>query len=214
MADRSGKNAGIKPESIGRFFFWLSLIVTLIFSWMTFCSSGVAKQLGLFLYVTLPLAFITGILFVVFYLPGLSDSFAFGLLFPRKYLEKAPLILSTYQSMLANGNYEQGYQELAPLVEPYIHNPDLIFLYAQFCFETNRIEEGFQALEEYFGTKNREKSFQFAKILFYYADQAVKYQHTESLSRILRKECKSTYYTDLEKNAVKIRLNAIEGRIR
>ena len=70
-------------------------------------------------------------------------------------------------------------------------------------------EIGFQAMEQHFTRKHREKSRNYMALLLYYSDMAMRYQHTGFLADILENELQKKYYTEAEKKAIGIRLQAI-----
>lgn len=184
-------------------------IISALGLYFVYLSFGLG-EIYIFLFGVLPCGVAAGILFSVLYMPQFSNFIGFGFLFPRKYLNKAPLVLSPFIGMLNNGNIQQAFDGLEPLVEEYSENPDVVLLFAQASMEIPGKEaSGFEAMEEHFESEYREVSQNSIKLLFYYVDKAMELQYTDSLIRILSQEEKQSFYTDTEKKAIRIRLDSV-----
>jgi hypothetical protein len=199
-------------RTVGKILFWFFLVFTIICSCLVYCTrSGFVLQIGLLLFAVIPAGGVTGFLFIRYYLPGIAENIGFGLIFPRQYLKKAPPVLSPFHALLSSEKYEEGYRQTAPLLQQYPDDPDLVYLFAEFCFGSGRDPvEGFAAMEQLFQRKRRVKSNRNRELLFYYADQSVRFQHTEHLCEVLRRELRTGFYTDAEKNAIECRLKTLE----
>lgn len=167
-------------------------------------------NLYLFLFGVLPCGFFSGVLAVKLFLPAIGDFFGFGILFPRKFLQKAPPVLSPFIGMLNSGNYEAAYTGLLPLVQEHPGNPDAVLLFAQASMRIpGRERAGFEAMEHHFSLDNREDSRNHLKLLFFYADKAREYQYYTLLVQILSQESQKKCYTELEKKSIMIRLDSV-----
>lgn len=188
------------------FLFFSVLISGVILAYLAF-SKGALIWL---LFGVLPCALILACLFLKFYLPKMGDWFVFSLLFPRKFLRNAPVVLSPFSGLLINEKYQEAFSGLLPLVQAHPENPDVVFLFARSCMNLPDAErKGFTAMEQHFSSDDRSPSENHLKLLFFYADKAVEYQYTEFLIPILTRESEKDFYTDLEKKAIRIRLDSI-----
>ena len=186
------------------FFVFLGIGVSL--SYIAFAHSNII----VFIFGVLPCALVVGILSVKVWLPRIGNWIGFGFLFPRKFLKKAPLVLSPYWGMLTQRNYEGILSGLSPLLQENIGNPDLIYLYAQACLNFSGFEQtGFAVMEQHFSLQEREMSKKHMDLLFYYADKAVEYRVTGNLQYILEAELHTAFYTDTEKRMIELRLNSV-----
>lgn len=202
------------PEWVWKVLFFVCLAFGLKSVYDVFCrTSGVGLALIILLTRVLPLGLVCGILFIKAYLPGIAERFAYGFLFPRTYLKKAPPMLSPYKAMLAAGNYAEAFEELSQLAEEYPADGDVIYLYASAGMNLeNCADQAFLKMEQYFRCSSRNPQAAHAKLLFFYADNAVKFGRTEHLCGILRNEMKLSYYTDIEKKSIRTRLNSLERK--
>lgn len=191
---------------LGQLLFLAVLIAELILAYYAFAHS----MLPLLFCGVLPCGALLAILFVRIYLPSIASSIAFGFIMPRIYLKDAPLVLSPFAGMITNERYAEAYAGLLPLVQEYPGNPDAILLFAKASMNMEGYAEvGFQAMEQHFTRKHREKSRNYMALLLYYSDMAMRYQHTGFLADILENELQKKYYTEAEKKAIGIRLQAI-----
>ena len=190
--------------------FWIVFLIAAFMACIVF-SRG---NLPLLFLGLLPFGYLSAILFIKVYLPGIADKFAYGFLFPRTYLDKAPPVLSPYQAMLSAGRYAEAFEALTPLAEQHPDDADVIFLYASAGMNLEgRGDLVFQKMTRFFGESVRNGQADNARLLFFFADQAVKTGRTEQLNDILRREMKRSCYTDAEKRSIGIRLRALERSV-
>ena len=190
--------------------FYIMLITGLYCSFQAFWRG----QLPYLFFGVLPCGLACGFLFVKAFLPGFSEKFVNNLLLPRSFLKKAPLVLSPYYKMFVDEKYVEVYTELTPLLKEHQEDPDLVLLYAQTCMKLEGgAEAALECMEKLFQTYDRTASQNHAKLLFFYADTAVKYRGAAFVCEIAENELRRNIYTDLEKNAIRIRLMALKGRV-
>ena len=186
------------------FFVFLGIGVSL--SYIAFAKNNIF----VLIFGVLPCALGVGILAVIVWLPRIGNWVGFGFLFPRKFLKKAPLVLSPYWGMLTQRDYAGILSEVSPLLQENIGNPDLVYLYAQACLNSSGFEQtGFVVMEQHFSLQERETSKKHMDLLFYYADKAVEYRVTGNLQYILEAELHTDFYTDTEKRMIELRLNSV-----
>ena len=197
-------------EKIGTLFCHIIFIAVLISGVALSYFSFAKGSLVYLIFGALPCGVILAGLFIRFYLPGISESIAFSFFLPRKFLKKAPVVLSPYIGMITNGEYQRAFDGLEPVVKENPGNPDVVLLFARSCmFLTGKEKTGFSVMEQYFSLKDREPSRNHLKLLFFYADKAIEYQYTDHLIPILTKEYEKVFYTNIEKQAIRIRLDSI-----
>ena len=190
--------------------FYIVLITGLYCSFQAFWK----HQLPYLFFGVLPCGLACGVLIVKAFLPGLSEKFAMSLFMPRSFLKKAPLVLSPYYRMFADEKYVEVYTAIAPLIEKHQEDPDLVLLYAQTCMKLENGEgTAMGCMENLFRISDRMASQNHAKLLFFYADTAVKYRGPAFVCEVVENELRRSIYTDLEKNAIRVRLMALKGRV-
>ncbi|MBQ9770352.1 MAG: hypothetical protein IJW23_00860 [Lentisphaeria bacterium] len=171
------------------------------------CIAFAQSNIYIFIFGTLPCSLFVGFLAVKVWLPRIGNFVGFGILFPRTFLKKAPLVLTPYWGMLTRCDYAGMLSGLQPLAAENPGHPDVVYLYAQACMHTpGKESEGFEVMEEYFRQTERETSVNYVKLLFYYADKAAEYQNTGFLESILQQELQTKYYTESEKKMIETRL--------
>ena len=193
---------------IWKIIFFVFLFLGIYFAYISFARSNIL----VFIFGVLPCGLLLGFISVKLWLPKIGDMIGFGFLFPRTFLEKAPLALSPYWGMLIRRDYAEILTELQLLIPENPGHPDLIYLYAQACMNIPGMEkEGFDVMEQHFGLSEREHSENYIKPLFYYADKSAEYQKYDFLESILQQELEREFYTESEKQMIGIRLNLIRS---
>ena len=198
--------AGRCSELLWKILFFVFLIIGIFVSWKMFSTGSLLTPIFI-----LPCGIILGGLFIKAYLPQIGERIAFSSLFPRKFLKKPPPLLSPYHGMLASGKYQEAMEMLFPLINEYPEDPEIIWLFSNACLNVSGYEgNAFETMEKYFSLTDRKSSPYCVKLLLFYADMSVKYEYFEHLLDIMTNELKQKCYTDLEKNAFRIRLETFE----
>ena len=193
---------------IWKIIFFTVLVLGIWLAYLSFAKS----QILVFIFGVLPCGLILGFIAVRLWLLKIGESVGFGFLFPRTFLEKAPLVLSPYWGMLSHRDYSGIQAGLNPLLQEHQNHPDVVFLYAQACMNIPGMErESFEVMEQHFGLSDRENSVNHIKLLLYYADKAAEYRRTDFLEHILQQEFEQEYYTDAEKKMIETRLISIRS---
>ena len=195
-----------------------SLILTLaLFTASIVCSiisaSGASGTGGsiFFLCMTVFFAGATGICVIVFYLGGFSEKFAFGLIFPRKFLKRPPIELSPAAALAASGNIAEAKEQLKIIIA---ENPDcaeavemFVFLPLQSGFDT---DEALAYAETYLKRDDKEKTESNAKILFRTADILRQKDEKPRIRAILEKAASEECYSNYEKQLIGQRLSMLK----
>lgn len=169
------------------------------------------KNVLLFIIAALPIGVIASLLCVRYFLPAFAEAFADFLLMPRRFLDKAPLILSSHYGDLANGAYQKVIDDLQDFPAEAFLNPEVVFLYAQACMRCPGYrEEGLLKMEAFFRSRSREKDNENnIKLLMFYADVARNHRPAAHIIGILNNEAKNRCYNDNEKRAIRTRCAAL-----
>ena len=165
----------------------------------------------LFLLAALPVGVIATMLCIRYYLPGIAENFTDFLLMPRRFLDKAPIILSSYYGDLANGAYQKVIRDMQTLPSHAFQNPEVVLIYAQACRNApGYADEGLNAMEKFFCSAPREKNNKNnLQLLLFYADSARNFRPADSIMQILAKEAEKRCYSESEKRAILTRCAAL-----
>ena len=117
-----------------------------------FSRGGVAAALADFLFLALPLAVVSGLLFHRYILSCMADGLVERLLWNRERLPEAQVPLSPFYGGLSNGAYHAVRQEMRALPEGAFRDPEVVLLYAQACMNLPEYaHEGVETMETFSG---------------------------------------------------------------
>lgn len=189
---------------------FICIAIFLFAAYLTFLSFHNSNLL-LFMIAALPIGTIASCLFVRYFLPGIAEAFSDFLLMPRRFLDKAPMILSSYYGDLANGSFQKVISELQALPAHAFRDPEVVFIYAQACMNVPEYQrEGLLKMENFFRSSAREKNNENnIRLLMYYADSARSFKPAPFIIQVLSKEAARKCYTDNEKRAILTRCAAL-----
>ena len=168
-------------------------------------------NIPLLLIAALPVGVIATMLCIRYYLPGIAENFMDSLLMPRRFLDKAPIILSSYYGDLANGAYQKVIHDMQALPPHAFLNPEVVLIYAQACMNSpGYADEGLKAMEKFFRCAPREKNNKNnLQLLLFYADSARNLRPAASIMQLLSKEAERRCYNESEKRAILTRCAAL-----
>ncbi len=169
-----------------------------------------------FVFVTAACGLVTGLVFIRVYLPGIAENMAFGLLFPRKYLKEAPLILSPIHGLITNGRYEEAEMKLLELQSQYPADSEIVSILVDLYADKYPSPDALAAIAECYLLQNPpRRDDRHVFIMMRYADCIMASGDPEKLGRLaafLKRELKKrSHLTPSEKKAVQKRLNTIEN---
>lgn len=169
--------------------------------------------LGTFLYISLPLATVGGLLFYRLFICYWVDDAVEGILWTRARLKKSPLPLSPFYGRLNNGQYLAVWQEMRELPEKEFRDPEVVQLFAQACMNLpEHAGEGVAAMETFFRNVRRIEchSAEVLSLLLYYADTALICRTPAEISAVLEKALKDCRFAGHEKTALLARLSVLK----
>ena len=168
-------------------------------------------NIPLFLLAALPVGVIATMLCIRYYLPGFAENFTDFLLMPRRFLDKAPIVLSAYYGDLANGAYQKVIDDMQALPSDAFRNPEVVLIYAQACMNApGYADEGVGTMEKFFRSAQREKNNKHnLQLLLFYADSARNLRPAAFIVQILAKEAERRCYHESEKRAILTRCAAL-----
>ncbi len=206
-------------EKLGRWGGHLLFAICVVISVIMSCFAALSRDMGsafVLSVMTAACGLVTGLLFIRIYLPGIAENMAFGLLFPRKYLKEAPLILSPIHGLITNGRYEEAEMKLLELQAEYPADPEVVSALVDLYAEHYPSPDALVAVAECYLLQNpprRDDCHVF--ILMRYADCVMASGDPEKPGRLaafLKRELnKRNHLTPPEKKAVLERLNIIEN---
>ena len=155
-------------------------------------------------------AIVAGIFFSQLYVPAAAEWLTFSLLFPRRYLKKAPRSLSPIRGMIASGRFREAENQLLELRQ---ENPDqaemtllLMELYAE---RFHQPQQAAAAAETYFASGAVRKDRFHILILMRYADLLQGTERETDLIKRLQTELKQRRLTPSESSSIQTRLNRL-----
>lgn len=150
------------------------------------------------------------LLLVTLYLPGVAERIVSGILFPKRYLRKAPPPLSPIQGMIASGDFEQAERHLAELQQQYPDHAETALLRIQlYADELDCPDEAAEAAELYLDSKPDESDPLYFRILMRYADLLQEAGREADLAELLERMLKRGRLTPSRKESLQARLAAL-----
>lgn len=197
----------------GHLLFAVCVIVSVFFS----CKAALAKDQAsaiILVLMTTGCGFVTGVVFVQIYLPGIAEKFAFGLIFPQRFLKEAPLVLSPIHGLISNGRYEEAEMRLLDLQAQYPGDAEITAMLVDLYADKRPSPEALAAIAEcYFLQDMPRRDGNHFLILMRYADCAMASGNYQKLADLMTHELKKRNLTPPEQKAVRERLNAIEKQL-
>ena len=152
-----------------------------------------------------------GLFFVHLHLPSIAERVAFGWLYPRRHLKRAPVMLSPVQGLIAAGRFQEAEQQLTALMR---NNPDraeiallLMNLYAD---RLHQPESAAAVAETYLTSGAVRKDFLHCRILLRYADLLQDSDRRDQLAARLENELKHGRLTAPETLSIRKRLRSLQ----
>lgn len=152
-----------------------------------------------------------GLLMVRLYLPSVADKITFGLLYPKRFLKKAPVSLSPIQGLITAGKYHQAERQLAVLNRDFPEHAEIAFmLFDLYLDHLKQPDAAAAAAERFFAMPLRMRDgFRF-RLLMRYADLLQNSAEEAALTSLLENELKRKLLSDTESAAVRRRLDALQ----
>ena len=199
----------------GHLLFASCVIFSLFVSYKAFHAGGMFSAVIL-VFMTAGCGLVTGLVFIRLYLPGIAENMAFGLIFPRKYLKEAPLILSPIHGLITNGRYEEAEMKLLELQAQYPADSEVVSALVDLYADKYPSPDAVAAIAECYLLQNPpRRDDRHVFIMMRYADCVMVSGDPEKQGRLaafLQRELrKRSHLTPPEKKAVQERLNTIEN---
>ena len=179
------------------------------FAWISSSDSQFFAVFGVFLawgYATA-----AALLMIRLYLPSVADKITFGLLYPKRFLKKAPVSLSPIQGLITAGKYHEAERQLASLNQDFPEHAEIAFmLFSLYLDHLKQPDAAAAAAERFFAVPYRKKnSFRF-RLLMRYADLLQNSAGEAMLIPLLTDELELKLLSDTESAAVRRRLDALQ----
>ena len=156
------------------------------------------------------MALLTGALFIRIYLPGIAEKISYGFFGGKRFLAKAPPVLSPIWGDLNSGNYPLVVEKTRILLPGDPRNGELIFLYASAALHLPEEKDfAFLLMDGFFSSPPPKDPWR-TKLLFLYADHAPLLKNPAAAILLLHNELPKTYYTKQEKEAISARLTSLQ----
>ena len=184
-------------------------VFALISLWMFWkCSRGGSSLMIVFnVLMAAASATMASLILVSLYLPSVANGITSFLLFPKRYLRKAPPPLSPIQGMIAAGDFEPAEQRLAELQHQYPDHAETALLRIQlYADELDCPDEAAEAAELYLDSKPDESDPLYFRILMRYADLLQEAGREADLAELLERMLKRGRLTRSRKESLQARL--------
>ena len=159
-------------------------------------------------------ALAAGLLAIRLYLPAVAEKMVSTLLFPKKYLSRAPVMLDPIRGLIASGRYSEAESALKDLRE---ENPDhaeiawmLMDLYQN---RLQRPDLAFDTAARFLSVRPRRDSEFYFRVLMGGADLLNRSGRVREQIQLLEQELKRGQLNSTETGSVNIRLNALRKRL-
>lgn len=154
-----------------------------------------------------------GLLIVRLYLPSVADKITFGLLYPKRFLKKAPVSLSPIQGLITAGKYHEAERQLTVLNQDFPEHAEIAFmLFSLYLDHLKQPDSAAAAAERFFAVPYRKKdSFRF-RLLMRYADLLQNSAAEAELILLLTDELKRKLLSETEVAAVRRRLDVLQRK--
>lgn len=188
----------------------LLLLISLGMAFWLFVRAGTcccpAPAIG-FLLLGLASCGIGAILLVRLHLPAFAGKIAFGLLFPRRYLKKAPVMLSPVRGLIASGRLEEAALRLAELQREYPDDAGVALLGLElYCGPLDRPDAAVSVMETFFAAGPVRSGEDYFRLLLRYADLRPVSGTAPAWNVRLEQELKKARLSPRQANAVRARL--------
>jgi len=159
-------------------------------------------------------ALAAGLLAIRLYLPAVAGKMVSTLLFPKKYLKSAPVMLDPIRGLIASGRYSEAESALKELRE---ENPDhaeiawmLMDLYQT---RLQRPDLAFDTAERFLSVRPRRDSDFYFRVVMGGADLLNRFGQVREQIQLLERELKRGRLNGTETGSVNARLNALRKRL-
>ena len=172
-------------------------------------SGSPALAIG-FLLLGLSCAGIGAIFLVQLHLPSAAEKITFGLLYPRRYLKKAPVMLSPIRGLIASGQLEEAGMRLAELQREYPGDAGVALLGLElYCGPLDRPDAAVSVVETFFAAGPVRSGEDYFRLLLRYADLRPVSGAAPAWNVRLERELKKARLSPRQANAVRARLGVV-----
>lgn len=195
------------PRLVGNLLLLISLGISFWLYVRAATCSAPALAVG-FLMLGLACSGIGAILLVRLHLPALAAKITFGLLYPRRYLKKPPVMLSPVRGLIASGQLEAAGTRLAELRREYPEDAGIALLSLElYCGPLDRPEAAVSAVETFFAAGPERSGEDYFRLLLRYADLRPVSGDAPAWNVRLEKELKKARLSPRQAAAVRARIS-------
>lgn len=153
-----------------------------------------------------------GLLMVRLYLPSVAEKITFGLLYPRRFLKKAPVSLSPVQGLITAGRFKEAGQRLAALNRDFPDHAEIAFmLFTLYLDRLHRPVPAAAVAKRFFAVPVPKRDpFRF-RLLMRYADLMQSSGEEQELIALMDQELKRNLFSETESAAVRRRLDVLQS---
>ena len=202
----------VLPKLLGNL---LMLVFVSISLWMIWQCSRTANPSIIIVNILLAAGSATAaaLLMVNLYLPGVAERITFSILYPRRYLKKAPVSLSPIQGMIAAGDFEQAEEQLIDLLHQFPdHTAAALMLVRLYADTLEQPGQAAAAAERYLDFKPGRPDPQLHfQLLMRYADLLQGTEREPELKKRLEIELKRRRLPHAQTVSLQARLSAMQN---
>ena len=159
-------------------------------------------------------ALAAGLLAVRLYLPAIAEKIVSGLLFPKKYLKRAPVMLDPIRGLIASGRYHEAESVLKELREEHPDHAEIAWMLMDlYLTRLDRPDLAFSTMARFLSVRPRRDSDFYFRMVMGGADLLNRSGRVREQIRLLEDELKRGQFNDREAAGVNIRLDALRKRL-
>ena len=158
-------------------------------------------------------ALAAAMLAVRLYLPAVAEKMAASLLFPKKYLKRAPVMLDPIRGLIVSGRYSEAESALKELREEHPDHAEIAWMLMD-LYQTRlqRPDLAFDAAVRFLSVRPRRESEFYYRVLMGCADLLNRAGQVGDQILLLERELKRGQLNEREAAGVNTRLNALRNR--
>ena len=154
--------------------------------------------------------YIFGLLSAVLFSGCAAESFTAFLLYPARYLKKAPPVLSRQQGLITTGNFETAEIELMAYRQKYASSPEVALMLAELHgVQMNDLKAAVTDCEFYFSHRKWRYHPLNLHIVLRYADWQEQLKSPRTALERVTRELKCCFYSAPDKKALRMRAESL-----
>ena len=153
------------------------------------------------------------LIFIRLYLHRISGFFISSLLFPKKYLENAPMVLSPIHGLIVAGDYQGAERQLLDLQDQYPGNAEIAWtLQDLYAVRMQDIDRAALAIQRYLDSRPVRENDIYFRLVMRYTEFLQGQCRFPDLKKMLKQELDRNIFTPAEAGIIQKRLENIQSQ--